>query len=155
MTPVQAAFFHKALDFLGKPYKWGGQDESEVDCSGLVIECIRAIPGFGEVPDLNAEGIRRDYCRPYVSKAGSFIRLGFLIPSGKEATHVVVFLPDSSAYVHSSGTAGKVSIETSEENYNSVSELDWNTLIRFCGPSAARQGGSSIHQAFPPGGLKG
>lgn len=48
-----------ALKFLGRPYIWGGDGSGKCgggfDCSGLVVECLRA---FGHVDcDLTAQGL--------------------------------------------------------------------------------------------------
>lgn len=50
-----------ALKFLGRPYVWGGDGSGKFDggfdCSGLVVECLRA---FGYINcDLTAQGLYR------------------------------------------------------------------------------------------------
>ena len=32
-----------AKGYIGKWYKWGGDDPSGFDCSGLVIECLKSV----------------------------------------------------------------------------------------------------------------
>ena len=43
--------------FIGVPYKWGGDDYSAMDCSGLVVEYLKCLGVIGELDDYNAQGI--------------------------------------------------------------------------------------------------
>lgn len=49
-----------ALQFLGKPYVWGGDWSGKFgggwDCSGLVLECLWAF-GLYDGPDTTAQGL--------------------------------------------------------------------------------------------------
>lgn len=49
-----------ALQFLGKPYVWGGDGSGKFgggwDCSGLVLECLWAF-GLYDGPDTTAQGL--------------------------------------------------------------------------------------------------
>jgi hypothetical protein len=88
------------------------------------------------LPDQTAEGIRTNYCRlPDPHEPGG-IQLGFFVPSGKAATHVVVFFPGSDFYVHASSGSGIIEVEKDPENYTQRLEVDWNRLIPFMGPQA-------------------
>ena len=46
-----------AWHYLGIPYRWGGDDFSGFDCSGLCMELLQAIGLVGRKEDLTAQGI--------------------------------------------------------------------------------------------------
>jgi len=50
-------FLWYAKTFLGKWYKWGGDDPSGFDCSGLVLECCQAIGWVNANTDLTADNM--------------------------------------------------------------------------------------------------
>ena len=56
---------HKAVEyiqrFIGKPYIWGGQGPDGFDCSGLIIEVLRAAGKLGPLEDLNANSLYKKF----------------------------------------------------------------------------------------------
>ena len=46
-----------ALTYTGLPYIWGGQDRHGVDCSGLVVCCLRSLGVLGPKEDLTSRGL--------------------------------------------------------------------------------------------------
>jgi cell wall-associated NlpC family hydrolase len=46
---------------MGKWYKWGGDDPAGIDCSGLVVECLRAVGLIGNKEDLSADALLRRF----------------------------------------------------------------------------------------------
>jgi cell wall-associated NlpC family hydrolase len=141
MTYFAKVFYANLLGYLGVPYRWGGQSDEEVDCSGLVIQVLRGVPGFGTVPDRDADGLYKEFTR--ATKSGDTpydVRLGFFVDakSGK-ATHVVALLPNSEHYVHAASSLGSVEVGRDQENVTHVRFLDFNCLFRFYGPPQPRQ----------------
>jgi len=47
--------------FIGKPYIWGGQGPDGFDCSGLVVEVLRAVGRLGPKEDLNANTLYQKF----------------------------------------------------------------------------------------------
>lgn len=60
MIPNDEIIFEYAMQFLGAPYKWGGDDPNGWDCSGLVIELLQAAGVLRHPFDANAQGLYRD-----------------------------------------------------------------------------------------------
>jgi len=46
-----------AFAWIGKPYRWGGDDFSGFDCSGFVIEILRAVGVLPKGGDWTANGL--------------------------------------------------------------------------------------------------
>ena len=59
MTRSEYAIQH-GLRFVGKPYHWGGQGPMGLDCSGLLVEIMRAVGFKGRKYDNTAQGIYDD-----------------------------------------------------------------------------------------------
>tara|TARA_R110000868_G_scaffold262381_10_gene520744 strand:- start:488 stop:934 length:447 start_codon:yes stop_codon:yes gene_type:complete len=52
-------FVKCAFQWVGTPYRWGGDDPSGIDCSGLVQECLKSIGKNPPGGDKTADGIYR------------------------------------------------------------------------------------------------
>lgn len=79
-----------AINFVGLPYRWGGDDAIEgFDCSGLALEVLSAF-GF-KLPDMNAHALYR-WCKE--SSYRSEGRAGALVFYGRPdaVTHVGVMI---------------------------------------------------------------
>lgn len=50
-------FIWVAKQWYGKWYCWAGDDPAGVDCSGLVVECLRSVGLLGRNVDLSADGL--------------------------------------------------------------------------------------------------
>lgn len=116
---LQEAFFLYALQWLGKPYRWGGDDPSGFDCSGFVIECCKA---FGLLPskgDWTANTLWHMWEDKRLSLSDEVPVPGDIIFYGKNdyATHVeIIFYQGSS--IGSSGGGSKTLTEADAWKHN-------------------------------------
>ncbi len=55
MSDIRTAFVDYASRWIGTWYKWGGDDPSGFDCSGFVIECLKAFGKFPRGKDATAD----------------------------------------------------------------------------------------------------
>jgi cell wall-associated NlpC family hydrolase len=84
-TPIDIAT-HVGLSYLGKWYSWGGDDPSGIDCSGLVIACLKASGQLPRKGDWTADMLMKDHGWPDAEP-----QVGCLIFWGSDlskATHV-------------------------------------------------------------------
>ena len=56
-------FIAEALFYKSTPYKWGGDDPSGFDCSGLVVECLKSAGMMGEHEDATANDLMIRFSR--------------------------------------------------------------------------------------------
>lgn len=90
----QKFIFMRVVDsFLNVPYRWGGDDPSGIDCSGLAVEGLRACGLMGANEDLSANGLWHKFANlevPYPTRGA----LAFwFLPNGK-AIHVAICIDD-------------------------------------------------------------
>jgi hypothetical protein len=82
-------FVDHAVRFIGKPYIWGGQGPLGLDCSGLVVECMRACGLVSRTYDDTAQGLYLKYRDRIKSPNG--VLVGDLVFYGKNVaaiTHI-------------------------------------------------------------------
>jgi cell wall-associated NlpC family hydrolase len=84
-------FIRTALAYLGTPYRWGGDDPTGFDCSGLVVEALKSVGLLGEDDDLTADGLVRLFSEGRVDLPGPGCLLFELADDGR-ASHVVICL---------------------------------------------------------------
>ncbi|MFQ6092945.1 MAG: C40 family peptidase [bacterium] len=88
--------------YLGAPYRWGGEGQDGVDCSGLVVAVFRqalALPLPHSTQELFRMGLKLG------PKEASFADLVFFGGKGGGATHVGICLGDG-RFVHASKERG-------------------------------------------------
>ena len=83
-----------ASTFFGTPYCWGGDDFSSLDCSGLVIECLKAVGKFPEKGDTTANGLyhmfRGDSNEDVIEESSRGCLVFFF--KNDKATHVGIYV---------------------------------------------------------------
>ena len=79
-----------ALAYIGTPYRWGGDDPSGFDCSGLVLECLKSA-GLIRSGDYTADGLLKLFgsCEVTRPVPGGLV---FRLDSDGRADHVAVCL---------------------------------------------------------------
>jgi len=87
-------FLKTALDYLGTPYVWGGDDPSGFDCSGFVVECLKSAGLIAEHEDFTAESLRRKFAACRIDKPRAGALLFSLSRRGHIASHVVICLDE-------------------------------------------------------------
>jgi cell wall-associated NlpC family hydrolase len=75
--------------FIGRPYRWGGDDPSGFDCSGLCVEVLQACGLFDRKSDATADTLWRTFARLQTTDV---VRPGCLVLFGtpERATHVEI-----------------------------------------------------------------
>lgn len=86
-------FLKTVESFLNMPYRWGGDDPSGFDCSGMVIEGLRSCGMMGLREDLTALGLWHKFADKAVP-APVRGALAFWFHDNGKAYHVAVCLDD-------------------------------------------------------------
>jgi hypothetical protein len=59
-----------AWHFVGKLYKWGGDDPTAFDCSGLVVELLKSSGKLPRSGDWTANGLQRKFTEVFSAGEG-------------------------------------------------------------------------------------
>lgn len=94
-----------ALSFLHVPYKWGGDDPSGIDCSGLVQEILASV-GIDPPGDQNAQALYNHFERNGSWNSYGFGALAFFGESALKITHVG-FCLDTNLMIEAGGGGSK------------------------------------------------
>ena len=115
LHPKSNALLTDARQWLGTPYRYGGEDKRGVDCSGLVLNVYRSALGI-KLPRNSAA--QADFCSP-LSK-------GQLLPGdliffatskgNKKISHVGIYVGDGKM-IHSSTSKGVIVSNISDDYY--------------------------------------
>ncbi len=88
MTPRQLAL-EVARSFLGTMYRWGGNDPTGFDCSGLVIEALRSVGVLPRKGDWSAHQLLHEVFkgRPRVHPPGT-LEPGLIVFWARDDGHI-------------------------------------------------------------------
>ncbi|OGD09377.1 MAG: hypothetical protein A2Y86_05175 [Candidatus Aminicenantes bacterium RBG_13_62_12] len=77
--------------WIGTPYKFGGDDFSSFDCSGLIVEILQAVGSIPHGVDYTADGLMRLFLGKIVSEYGAWKEgcLVFYLKGGEDADHAI------------------------------------------------------------------
>lgn len=104
----------RALDHLGVPYRYGGDDPARgFDCSGLVRHVFRSalgmdLPRRAEEMGRIGEAVERDALAP-----GDLV---FFNTLGRPFSHVAIYIGEG-RFVHAPAARGRVRVEALEQRY--------------------------------------
>jgi len=107
-----------AFQYIGVPYRWGGQDFRGLDCSGLIVRTLTDIGVFNEGQDYTAQGLY-NYCKSLPRGSSTSMMCDSLLFFGKsteEISHISISLGRiQGIWMHiESGGAGRDSIGMSD-----------------------------------------
>lgn len=110
----QIRLLEEAMTWLGTPYRYGGQDYSGTDCSGLTMKVYHKALGI-KLPRNSAE--QQKFCKTISKKSLNAGDLLFFC-TGKDknrVSHVGLYIGDG-RFIHSSSSRGVI-ISHIDENY--------------------------------------
>jgi len=127
------------MRFIGKPYIWAGQGAMGLDCSGLVVEMLRAVGWIGRKDDFKAQELYNRY-RSRERMTAMFGDLVFFGTDKQHITHVAVcvdFLPDGQPIVLEAA-GGRRGVDTPEEAQANQAMVTIRPMredaVAFCNP---------------------
>lgn len=112
LSPQSQSLLNEASQWLGTPYKYGGESKSGVDCSGFVMQVYLSSLAI-KLPRNSKE--QSDYCTPTKKTElvpGDLLFFG----SGKSISHVGIFIGDT-RMIHASSSKGVIISDINEEYY--------------------------------------
>jgi len=95
-----------AMDYLGTPYKWGGESKAGIDCSGFTAKIINNFGG--EIPhSCKKQSSLGKKVKKY--KKGDLAFMGYMSKNGPQPSHVAVVAsdyPEPLKVIHSTTSKG-------------------------------------------------
>lgn len=115
LPPQSHALLAEAKQWIGTPYKYGGEDKNGVDCSGLVLKVYKSALDI-KLPRNSAE--QSSYCSPLGKDKLMPGDLLFFATSGSRSkvSHVGIYVGDGKM-IHSSASKGVIVSSISDDYY--------------------------------------
>ena len=88
-------FMQVAWQYYGVPYHFGGANHKGIDCSGLVVECLKSVGLMKAFDDATADQIWKKYLTAHGEKDHAEEgTLAFWFDDGGKAYHVAICIDD-------------------------------------------------------------
>lgn len=98
-----------ALRFIGRPYKWGGDDPMEgFDCSGFALEVLKSVGAVADNFDTTAQYLAKLFPRVDTPDAGALVFFG---NGDKAINHVGICLGRDCMVEAGGGTSKTTNLE--------------------------------------------
>jgi len=112
------SIFMKVIESLmWKPYRWGGDDPSGFDCSGMVVEGLKRCGRLAENEDFTADGLWHTYYTKQIDNPRRGALIFKIDDSTEKAVHVGVCLNERH-YMAAEGGGPHVKTEEDAWKYN-------------------------------------
>jgi D-gamma-glutamyl-meso-diaminopimelic acid endopeptidase CwlS len=95
-------FVKEAERHHGRFYIWGGDDPSGFDCSGLVVECLKAVGRLKGNEDLSADGLWHRFKAYKVERPREGCMI-FWFNDGGRATHTAIAIDEEFCFTADGG----------------------------------------------------
>lgn len=122
-------FVDYAWKFIGTFYIWGGDDPSGFDCSGLVVECLKAVGQLPRSGDWTAEAIWQRFANQRVAEPSKGCLVLWKNAEGR-AIHVEICINKQLSLGASGGGSRTLTVQDA---------IDQNAFIKIR-PMASRSG---------------
>ena len=100
IADLRALTLRVAWSYHGTPYRWGGDDPSGFDCSGLVVEVGQSAGWFPRGHDATADGLMGRYPLVDTPDPGDLV---FWLDRNGRAYHVGILIDPTTHYIGADG----------------------------------------------------